>query len=523
MPAIEVLADPNYSMVITAGVAAVAFVSAATFVHSSQAAKKREKEDEGKARRASAILKLRFVAWVQTAVAAEESNALDTLEVHLDTENVELDVLEAKTRETTHRAEKKEKRLATIRRSHAEETRALMEDVRLGEILQGRLGRQLEAETGVREIRKKRFKGDVAAAKERAKTAELTLATISGLLKIEQQENVNNLKAENERRQAEVRSREATLQLVPPSLQRPPDSGLHVNPEEELEGSEGVEELLLASPAANADTMTAATGAGSTFALDGEETSPIAAAAGAGSSADASENGLEGFGSGSEWDEAIDEHQQEEREQTQQQQQQQQRELVDQMSVQPEGEEQELEREQEQMSTQQEEEREQKRKRRRHRRRLRQEQQYKRDLKLMFLRNVAETSRELSVSVPAMHLARWCSLRPSSRALCRGQVLNEGAFGTVTVVQHEAHGSFALKEVSPDAAKEVGWAAMQEVHILIDLMGHDNIIGLKGFDLTIRSMPILMELATCDAFDVLEGGYFYTVLQKARQVDRTRN
>ncbi|CAN0359577.1 unnamed protein product [Ectocarpus fasciculatus] len=47
-------------------------------------------------------------------------------------------------------------------------------------------------------------------------------------------------------------------------------------------------------------------------------------------------------------------------------------------------------------------------------------------------------------------------------------------------------------------------------------MGHDNVIGLKSFDLTIRSMPILMELATCDAFDVLEGGYFYSVLQKAR-------
>lgn len=50
-------------------------------------------------------------------------------------------------------------------------------------------------------------------------------------------------------------------------------------------------------------------------------------------------------------------------------------------------------------------------------------------------------------------------------------------------------------------------------------MGHDNVIGLKSFDLTIRSMPILMELATCDAFDVLEGGYFYSVLQKARRVD----
>lgn len=262
------------------------------------------------------------------------------------------------------------------------------------------------------------------------------------------QENVNNLKAENERRQAEVRSLVATLQLVPLSLQRPPDSGLHVNPEEELEGSEGVEELLLASPAANTDTMAAATGAGSTFALDGEDTSSIAAVSGAGSSADASENGLEELGSGSEWDEEIDEHQQEEREQTQRQQHQQ-REQVDQMSVQREGEEQKQEREQEQMSTHQEEEKEQKRKRRRHRRRLRQEQQYKRDLKLMFLRNVAETSRELSVSVPAMHLARWCSLRPSSRALRRGQVLNEGAFGTVTVVQHEAHGSFALKEVSP--------------------------------------------------------------------------
>ncbi|CAM9293723.1 unnamed protein product [Ectocarpus sp. 12 AP-2014] len=522
MPAIEMLADPNYSMVITAGVAAVAFVSAATFVRSSQAAKKRKKEDEGKARRASATLKLRFVAWVQTAVAAEESNALDTLEVHLDTECVELDVQEAKTRETTHRAEKEEKRLATTRRSHAQEIRALMEDVRLGEILQGRLEGQLEAERDVREIRKKRFKGDVAAAKERAKAAELTLATISGLVKIEQQENVQNLKAENERRQAEVRSRVAFLQLVPPSLQRPPDSGLHVNPEGELDGSQGVEELLLASPAAITDTMAAATGARSTFALDGEETSSIAAAAGADSSADAPENGLEEFGSCSEWDEEIDEHQQEEREQTQQQQQQQQRELVDQMSAQREGEE-EQERQLEQMSTQQEEEKEQKRNRRRYRRRLHQEQQYKRDLKLMFLRNVAETSRELSVSVPAMHLARWCSLRPSSRALRRGQVLNEGAFGAVTVVQHEAHGSFALKEVSSDAAKEVGRAAMQEVHILIDLMGHDNIIGLKSFDLTIRSMPILMELATCDAFDVLEGGYFYSVLQKAKQVDRAKN
>lgn len=54
-------------------------------------------------------------------------------------------------------------------------------------------------------------------------------------------------------------------------------------------------------------------------------------------------------------------------------------------------------------------------------------------------------------------------------------------------------------------------------------MGHNNIVGLKSFDLTIRSMPILMELATCDAFDVLEGGDLYSVLQKARQVDRTRN
>lgn len=175
--------SPSHFQVITAGVAAVAFVSAATFVRSSQAAKKRKKEDEGKARRASATLKLRFVAWVQTAVAAEEYHALDKLEVHLDTEKVELDVLEAKTRETTHRAEKNEKWLAT---SHAEETRALMEDVRLGGILQGRLEEQLEAERDVREIRKKRFKGYVAAAKERAKTAELTLATISGLLKIEQ-------------------------------------------------------------------------------------------------------------------------------------------------------------------------------------------------------------------------------------------------------------------------------------------------------------------------------------------------
>ncbi|CAN0099735.1 unnamed protein product [Ectocarpus sp. 12 AP-2014] len=399
-----------------------------------------------------------------------------------------------------------------------------MEDVRLGDILQGRLEGQLKAERDVREIRKKRFKGDVAAAKERAKTAELTLATISGLLKIEQQESFTNLKAKKERRQAEVRSRVAFLQLVPPSLQRPLDSDLHVNPEEELNGSEGVGELLLASPAAITDTMTAATGAGSTFALDGEETSSIAAAAGANSSADAPENGLEEFGSGSEWDEEIDEHQQEEREQTQQQQQQQQqqqRELVDQMSVQREGEE-EQERQQEQMLTQQEE-KEPREIRRRQRRRLDQEQQYKRDLKLMFLRNVAETSRELSVSVPAMHLARCCSLRPSSRALRRGQVLNEGAFGAVTVVQHEAHGSFALKEVSSDAAKEVGWAAMQEVHILIDLMGHENIIDLKSFDLTIRSMPILMELATCDAFDVLEGGHFYSVLQKAKQVDRARN
>lgn len=54
-------------------------------------------------------------------------------------------------------------------------------------------------------------------------------------------------------------------------------------------------------------------------------------------------------------------------------------------------------------------------------------------------------------------------------------------------------------------------------------MGHDNIVGLKGFDLTIPSMPILMELATCDAFDVLEGGHFYSVLQKARRVEMIRN
>lgn len=172
---------------ITAGVAAVALVSAATFVRGAQASKKRKKQDEGKARRPSATLKARFFAWVQTAVAAQkESDALDTLEVHLDTKKVELDVLEAKLRETTHRAEKKEQRLARTRRSYTEETRALMEDVKLGEILQGGLEGQLEAERDVREIRKKRYKGDVAAAKERAKNAELTLASISGLLKIEQ-------------------------------------------------------------------------------------------------------------------------------------------------------------------------------------------------------------------------------------------------------------------------------------------------------------------------------------------------
>lgn len=50
----------------------------------------------------------------------------------------------------------------------------------------------------------------------------------------------------------------------------------------------------------------------------------------------------------------------------------------------------------------------------------------------------------------------------------------------------------------------------------LSLKFHPNLIGVKAVDDTIPNMPILMEHAACDAFDVLEKGYRYSMLQKIR-------
>ena len=52
--------------------------------------------------------------------------------------------------------------------------------------------------------------------------------------------------------------------------------------------------------------------------------------------------------------------------------------------------------------------------------------------------------------------------------------------------------------------------------VLISLTSHPHVITLKGLDDTIPTMPILLELAVCDAFEILENGHCHSWLQKTR-------
>ncbi|CAM9487143.1 unnamed protein product [Laminaria digitata] len=47
------------------------------------------------------------------------------------------------------------------------------------------------------------------------------------------------------------------------------------------------------------------------------------------------------------------------------------------------------------------------------------------------------------------------------------------------------------------------------------MKSHPHVVTLKGLDDTIPTMPILLELAVCDAFDILENGHRHSMLQKA--------
>lgn len=59
-------------------------------------------------------------------------------------------------------------------------------------------------------------------------------------------------------------------------------------------------------------------------------------------------------------------------------------------------------------------------------------------------------------------------------------------------------------------------SVLPALSVLASLKSHPHVITLKGFDDTIPSMPILLELAVCDAFDILENGHCHSMLQKTR-------
>ena len=51
---------------------------------------------------------------------------------------------------------------------------------------------------------------------------------------------------------------------------------------------------------------------------------------------------------------------------------------------------------------------------------------------------------------------------------------------------------------------------------LASLTSHPHVVTLKGLDDTIPTMPMLLELAVCDAFEILEQGHCHSWRQKTR-------